>query len=298
MKDYVNIDKRKDELKKEKAFTTTNQKFEESFNQLKDQLLKSNDEKTIIKAQKFFKVTQELVDQYKNKLSITQELAGVGMAVEKSSHDIFMLIRKMIQNANDIVTKFEKNKLSTNTLRQFFADLTENLEFLYQEVQILQPLFRVARKTTKDISVREAVERVQRYYQREIRNNINFKIEGSDDLIVKTNLGLMLQIFINLTDNAIYWLNQGSIRKRAITVKIDATNNGVIFADNGPGIDEDLAEIVFSEFYSTKADGRGLGLYIVKELLDRINADISLITTDDFKVLPGANFFIKFNEAR
>jgi signal transduction histidine kinase len=203
----------------------------------------------------------------------------------------------MIENADDVVKKHEKGKLSGQALRQFLADLKEDLEVLYQEVQILQPLFRVARKVTKEVSIKDAVERVERYYQRDLRFNITFKIEGEADIIVKTNMGLMLQVFINLVDNSIYWLNQQKSGKRAITVRIDSINNQVIFADNGPGISEDLAEIVFSEFYSTKADGRGLGLYIVKELLDRINATISLITTEGRRLLPGANFLIQFPKA-
>jgi signal transduction histidine kinase len=297
MKDHVDIDKRKDELRKEKAFTTANQKFQLAFNRLKDELAKSNNEKALIKAQNFFKAAHDLIDQYRDKLSITQELAGVGMAVEKSSHDIFVLLTKMIENADEVVKKHEKGKLSGQALRQFLADLKEDLEVLYQEVQILQPLFRVARKVTKEVSVKDAVERVERYYQRDLRFNITFKIEGDTDIIVKTNMGLMLQVFINLVDNSIYWLNQQKSGKRAITVRIDSITNQVIFADNGPGINEDLAEIVFSEFYSTKADGRGLGLYIVKELLDRINATISLITTEGRSLLPGANFLIQFPKA-
>jgi signal transduction histidine kinase len=294
MKDHVDIDKRRDELRKEKAFTTASQKFDIAFNQLKEQLAKSNDEKTLIKAQRFFKAARDLVDQYKDKISIAQELAGVGMAVEKSSHDIFVLLRQLIQNADDVVRKFEKGKLSGPNLKQFLADLKENLEVLYQEVQILQPLFRVARRVTRDVSVKDVVERVERYYQRDLRFNINFKVEAVADIVVKTNLGLMLQVFINLTDNAIYWLNQQKSGKRAIKVNIDGNNGQVVFADNGPGISEDLAEIVFSEFYSTKADGRGLGLYIVRELLDRINVRISVIETEGLKILPGANFLIQF----
>lgn len=297
MKDFVDIDKRRDEIRKEKAFTSVNNKFEKAFEDLKTELIKLNEENSLIKAQKFFKATNDLVEQYKTKLSITEELAGLGMAVEKSSHDLFMLIQKLIQNANDIVRKFEKGKISAPVLKQFFADLVENLEFLYQEIQIFQPLFREARKITKDISVREAIERVQRYYRRDLQFDINFKIEGSSDLIIKTNLGLMLQVFINLIDNSIYWLKQKNIGKRQIIVKIDNNKRQVIVADNGLGIEEDLAEIVFLEFYSKKADGRGLGLYIVKELLERINADISLITTDEYKVLTGANFLIQFGEA-
>ncbi|HKO43797.1 MAG TPA: sensor histidine kinase [Pyrinomonadaceae bacterium] len=297
MKDFVDIDKHKDEIRKEKAFTSANKKFSESFVRFQRQLTKSNEEETLKSGKAFFRATNELVNQYKNKLSITEELAGLGLAVEKSSHDIFMLIVNMIRNANDIISRFEKGKLSAANLKQFFLDLTENLDLLYQELQILQPLFREARKETKDISVRQMLERIERYYRREFQFDIRFKIEGSDDIVVRTNLGLLLQVFINLIDNAIYWLKQKSGR-REIIVRIDAAKNQVIVADNAKGINSDLSEIIFTEFYSTKAEsGRGLGLYIARELLGRINAQVSLITTEASKVLPGANFLIQFSEA-
>jgi hypothetical protein len=296
MKDLVDIDKQRDEIRKERLFTTANKKFNESFEKLQKQLIKSDDEETLKKAKAFVVTTNELVDQYKIKVSITEELAGLGMAVEKSSHDIFMLIRRMMENADDIVTRFEKNRMSAPVLRQFFSDLIENLDFLYQELQILQPLFRESRKETKAISVRDTLERIQRYYRREFQYDIAFRVEGAGDIIVQTNLGLMLQVFINLIENAIYWLNKKTGRHR-ITVKIDQDERQVIVADNGPGIETDLSEIVFLEFYSTKAEtGRGLGLYIARELLERINAKISLITLEPRKILSGANFLIQFDE--
>src|ERR1044072_197159 len=293
MKDHVSLDRRRDELRREKAFTTASQKFQKAFKELKAELDKTTVENTLFKAQRFFKATQDLIDQYKEKLAVVQELAGVGMAVEKSSHDIFVLLRNMIQNAEDVIKRFAKGKLSPTNLEQFLSDLKENLEFLHQEIQILQPLFRIARKVIREVSVKDAVQRVERYYQRELRFNINFKIEG-EDIIVSTNLGLMMQVFINLLDNAVYWLNQKKGGKRSIIVRIDHINRNVIFADDGPGVSEELADIVFSEFYTTKAEGRGLGLYIVRELLDRIGATISVITIDGLKLLPGANFLIQF----
>jgi C4-dicarboxylate-specific signal transduction histidine kinase len=153
------------------------------------------------------------------------------MAVEKSSHDVFMLIAKMIQNSNDIVRRFEKNKLTAPTLKQFFADLTESLEFLYQELQILQPLFRESRKVIKDVSVRETFERIQRYYKRDFQFDIAFEIRG-DDFTVHTNLGLLLQVFINLVDNAIYWLKQQPTKKRKILIELNSDERQVVIADS------------------------------------------------------------------
>ena len=44
-----------------------------------------------------------------------------------------------------------------------------------------------------------------------------------------------------------------------------------------------------------KSNGRGLGLYIVRELLLRINAKIEVIENPADKILTGANFIIKFD---
>ena len=55
--------------------------------------------------------------------------------------------------------------------------------------------------------------------------------------------------------------------------------------------------LIFDEFVSMKSNGRGLGLYIVRELLYRINADIVLLENPEDKILSGANFIIKFNDS-
>lgn len=53
--------------------------------------------------------------------------------------------------------------------------------------------------------------------------------------------------------------------------------------------------MIFNEFFSLKADGRGLGLYIVKEILMRIGADIKVLQSEGQQLTTGANFIIKFN---
>ena len=45
-----------------------------------------------------------------------------------------------------------------------------------------------------------------------------------------------------------------------------------------------------------KSNGRGLGLYIVQELLMRINSEIYVLKDERDKILSGANFIIKFSK--
>ena len=78
--------------------------------------------------------------------------------------------------------------------------------------------------------------------------------------------------------------------------QINPTEGTIIIADNGNGIREDIVPMIFNEFVSMKSDGRGLGLYIVRELLFRINAEIFVLENEKDKILPGANFIIKLNK--
>ncbi len=294
MKDLVTEDKKKDELSKQKPFITFQSQFQQSFEDFQRYSLKSNNPEIIEKSNRLLDSANKVLSIYREKLNISEELAGAGMALEKSTHDINVMLRQLRENANYFNKKLDKNELDKEELKKFLKEVSENIELLYQELQVLTPLMRVSRKFDRDVSVKEVSERVVRYFRRELEERkIKVVIDVSKDIIVRTNTGLILQCLINLMDNAIYWLENA--KKHQITIKIDGINNQLIFADDGIGIDKEIQEIIFLEFYSRKADGRGLGLYIVNELLQRINAEVSVISEDRFKILPGANFLIQFD---
>jgi signal transduction histidine kinase len=52
----------------------------------------------------------------------------------------------------------------------------------------------------------------------------------------------------------------------------------VEFADNGPGIAQDVAERIFDPFFTTKPQGSGLGLAIVRKIVDAHDGRIDLRT--------------------
>lgn len=294
MKDEVDIDKAKTEVAKQKAINSFNKNYENSFAGLQKQLLKYDDKELIESSRKFFNDTNNLVTKVREDLKITQELAGTGMAVEKATHDTMSLLKRLKSNTEDITSRVDKETISVSEFKDFLIELQENLEFLYQELQVLQPLFRVARKVTKDVSVKNVADRVLKYFRRELSNKITVSITHNQDVVVRTNTGLILQVLLNLMDNSIYWLDQISETDKRINIVLDANDHSIIFADNGPGIDPEIKDVIFSEFYSKKSDGRGLGLYIVKELLERIDADIALIIEPSLRILSGANFKITF----
>ena len=125
---------------------------------------------------------------------------------------------------------------------------------------------------------------------------IEMIVEGdSFDVIMRE--GSCMQVFNNLIDNAVFWCSRKSeTDRKQIKILIDAKENTVYVSDSGPGIASRYRDKIFDPFFSMKGeDGRGLGLYIVKEILDEKNFGIYFVTEDDYKgLLSGANFKIVF----
>ncbi len=292
----IKIDKNKLEIKRNTAFKDSNDVVVKSFNSLKSSLEKVDNRDVLEKANKFLDTVQKHNTIIKDRMETVEDLAGLGMAVEKASHDALTVLSKLRNNIKDFKVKVKNQEYKNDELLTLLNELDENLNFVYDEMQVIQPLFKNQRKAIKDISVYESIEKVIKYFRRDIDGKINIKILNDNDIVVKTNAGLILQILINLLDNAIYWVNKNETKEREIIFKLNTKANSLIIADSGQGIREDVAPVIFNEFFSLKSDGRGLGLYIVKEILLRINGEISLVQEEKNKLLSGANFIITFNQ--
>ena len=91
---------------------------------------------------------------------------------------------------------------------------------------------------------------------------------------VLINRNKILQVFINLITNAIDATERnGSISIRSYR---DSKKN-IIFEveDNGVGIKDDVKDKIFTDFYTSKRQGTGLGLSVCKRLLEEHNAEIN-----------------------
>ena len=58
---------------------------------------------------------------------------------------------------------------------------------------------------------------------------------------------------------------------------MDADKNGMFVTDSGPGVEARIAERIFEFGYSKKKGGRGMGLYVSREILRRDGFDLILV---------------------
>ena len=293
----IKIDKLKNEIQQEKSLKQTNEKLTYAYDALQKALTQTNDAKTLAVAKKFVDTYQKHLSVIEERMKTVEDLAGLGMAVEKSSHDSLRLLLMMRKNVKDMIPRIHNGTFDKEELAALLSDIDENLSLVYDDMQLIQPLYKIQRKTIENVSVLECIKKVIRYFRYEINNNITTNIDDiNSDIVISTNRGVILQIFINLIDNAIYWLNTSKRDDKNLHFQINPSEGTIIVADNGNGIREDIVPLIFNEFVSMKSNGRGLGLYIVRELLFRINAEIFVLENEKDKILSGANFIIKLNK--
>ena len=105
----------------------------------------------------------------------------------------------------------------------------------------------------------------------------NVTVEGVD---FYSDPWRVAEIFRNLVSNAIkYRHTKGNrIPEVAVKVNVDNLRADITFADNGIGISEDNLTRVFEMFFraTEQSDGSGIGLYIVKNAVEKLGGDISV----------------------
>ncbi len=226
----------------------------------------------------------------------SEDLAAVGLAVEIASHDMMMMIRRSTNSIDDILKTIVSADYDEETLKTNLETLRGQISFVQSQIEGIQPIFKSSKRRSKDFRIEDIITKIQRYFLGDIgKNKIKIKIEKEGSpLVVRSNEAVLLQTFINLFDNSIYWLSKSDNSNKEIRIVLNGNKLELTFSDNGPGIRDDDIDFIFEPFFTTKGiDGRGLGLYITDQLLQRYDHTIEYKRKN--KILTGANFLIRFN---
>jgi signal transduction histidine kinase len=109
--------------------------------------------------------------------------------------------------------------------------------------------------------------------------NIRFQVEIPDDMEVLSDRNRLTVILSNLISNAIRYHDRGKV-ERYIRLRVMMNGYGFYLKveDNGQGISPEYHQKVFDMFYraNEQSKGSGLGLYIVKETLEKLSGSIHL----------------------
>lgn len=208
-------------------------------------------------------------------LDFYSDFAQMGMSVGILQHEFERAARGIRVAMADFKPWADRNP----PLFQIYKNLREHIEHLDGYLKVLDPLGRRMHRSTVDLSGDEILSVIRRVFNESLKDGEVELIATNAfrDKKVKCRSSALLGAFINVVDNAIYWVASRSENLRKII--LDADDDGFLISNTGPGIEERMRDQIFDFGTSKKPGGRGMGLAISRETLLRENFTIELEKT-------------------
>jgi len=198
------------------------------------------------------------------------------------SHDLRTPLTSISGNAGNLLSN--KDKLDEDTKMQIYTDIFDDSEWLISLVENLLSVTRIEEgrmNFNKSIElVDEITEEALRHIGRKSTEHKISVIHKDELLLANADAKLIVQVLINLIDNAIKYTPVGSEIKVITEKKNGYASISVI--DNGNGIPDNIKPHVFEMFYTGDnriADSRrslGLGLALCKSIIGAHGGELTL----------------------
>ncbi|MFH1034329.1 MAG: sensor histidine kinase [Pseudomonadota bacterium] len=226
-------------------------------------------------------VLEDRVDGLRRQMDDMYEMVALGLTAEALSHEIYNVADQLAKRTKSAQTTLRNKGINDRPIIAFIEYVQSSVMALRKQMSFLSPSLRYVREQRQDIDIGQfANELVDFYHDRLGKNKITITVSRSDSTTfeVRMNRGKLTQIIDNLILNSEYWLKediaQGRIASGNIT--LDVSRPFVRVFDDGSGIDPSVESALFEPFISAKKQGRGLGLFIVKQLLDSEGCSIDI----------------------
>ncbi len=174
----------------------------------------------------------------------------------------------------------EKNTPQASEFLDYIEQSTRRMQTITSEILSLERLDATGELHTEPVDLSTLAQKVYREHQEEARQKAQRYHLAAEErrLLVRAEPALLYEAMSNLITNAIkYTPEEGAVKVRVLANDTYASFQVV---DTGYGIPEDQQERLFQPFFRAKSteiehiDGTGLGLHLVKNIIERHNGEM------------------------
>lgn len=237
---------------------------------------------------------EEIMEAYKSKeIELTDqvdnfyELAQVGMSIEVIDHQFNVLYAEMTHELN----KLNSIALKSAEVAAIYSPLKMAFQHLESNHKMLMPMYRTTRRNKTIITGEEIRNLITKFYGN-IMKKEKVELICTPEFLeneIKSFESIIMPVFLNVINNAVYWLGFASNHK---CIKMDVKKDEILIMNSGPKMTYTELAKCFEIFYTKKASGRGIGLYLAKKCLNSIDKDIYATNDAEYNKLDGACFVI------
>lgn len=212
------------------------------------------------------------------------------------SHELRTPI-SVIQMQCDLALRKERSSEDYRRALKLIKDTISKMTQLIDKMLMLSRLEVLDHKAFQDVNIKDVILSALALLRHKAEErNIAIDLNVEDDCFVKGDRDLLEELFVNVIDNAIKYNRENG----NVVVEIKDSKEGceITIRDSGIGIDKSELDKVFEEFYrvdksrSKATEGYGLGLSIVKKIIELHNGKVKIKSQPD----KGTTVSLKFKK--
>jgi len=220
----------------------------------------------------------------KDKALIQQsKMAAMGEMIGAIAHQWRQPLNSLAINIQLLEDIVEDGELSKEFIQEFVEKNMQTIKFMSNTIDDFRNFFRKDKEAVS-FDTKEAIEKTLNLQKAQLKNH-NILVElDLETAYIKGYKNEFMQIILNLISNAKDAILAHN-KNGKITIQSYTKEHNLIIkiSDNGGGIKEELKDRIFEPYFTTKEEGKGtgMGLYMVKEIIERMNGTISFENNQD-----------------
>ncbi len=219
-----------------------------------------------VKAQKELKEKDEM-------LIAQSKQAAMGEMIGMIAHQWRQPISIISMAINNIMVDMELDELKEESVRECSSEILNETRYLSQTIDDFRNFFK-PNKEKEVVLVQELYDDVNKLIGKSLENNnIELSFAGDINLKVNTYGRELLQVFINILNNAKDALIESFKDDKKISILTCKEKESIVFefCDNAGGVKKAIVSKIFDPYFSTKDEknGTGLGLYMSKTIVKK-----------------------------
>ena len=231
----------------------------------------------------------DALDIIKPKISVLEqqlqdfsELAAIGLTSESISHELGQIIDRLSEKNRQFKSKITHSLFNEKDARLLSGYINTAINGLKIQLKHIDPTLRYTKEQKEEIALARFFELEEMpYFQNSFEAyDIKHDIVSKADFAIKMNKGRLIQIIDNIINNSLYWIKDRKDQEPSYIpiISIVIEKPWIYIFDNGYGVASSVEDSLFEPFVTTKprGKGRGLGLFIISQLLDAVGCSIML----------------------
>jgi nitrogen fixation/metabolism regulation signal transduction histidine kinase len=175
-------------------------------------------------------------------------------------------------------------------LIRFTETMTEQIESLSAIASEFSDFAKMPVTQAEDLDINEILENIKALYQDTSQIRFEFRYDSRVRHTIVGDRKQLLRVFTNLINNAIQAIGNNAEGMISIELETIEDKYNLKISDSGEGISSELSDRIFQPNFTTKSGGMGMGLAIVKSIIQGLGGEISFTSREG----SGTTFILVF----